>query len=151
MAPVRSPTARTGGSLLLCFALLAAGCSGIAVRKTAKAPDLLDAWKASVLAGDELSPRSFQTLRLLDLEHLYRRRPAEAVVQLHALALKDPQPDLLFALAEICYLQGKRVRTVGLRRRRRPLLPLRRLRLPLPLRLRRRGPAFARPRPAPPR
>ena len=108
MAPVRSPQDRTGGRLLLCLALFAAGCSGIAVRKAAKAPDLLDAWKASVLVGDELSPRSLQTLRLLDLEPLYRRRPAEAVAQLHALVLKDPQPDLLFTLAEICYLQGKR-------------------------------------------
>ena len=39
---------------------------------------------------------------------VYRRRPAEAVAQLHALALQDPQPDLLFTLAEISYLPGKR-------------------------------------------
>ena len=108
MPAVRSPLVRTGGPLLLGLALLAAGCSGIAVRKTAKAPDLFDAWKASVLAGDDLSPRSLQTLRRLDLEDAYRRKPADAAAQLHSLALQDPQPDLIFALAEISYLQGKR-------------------------------------------
>ena len=58
MAPVRLPTA---GRLLLALALLAAGCSGITVRKAAKSPDLLGAWKASALTGDDLSPRTLQT------------------------------------------------------------------------------------------
>ena len=143
MAPVRSPLARTAGPLLLGLALLAAGCSGIAVRKAAKAPDLLEAWKASVLAGDELSPRSLQTLRLLDLEPLYRRRPAEAVAALHALALQEPQPDLLFALAEMSYLQGKRAEKWACATPS-ATITCGRLRLPLPLRLRRRRPGSAR-------
>ena len=134
MAPVRLPTA---GRLLLALALLAAGCSGIAVHKAAKSSSLLGAGKASALVGDDLSPRSLQTLRRLDLEEVYRRKPADAAAQLHALALQDPQPEFLFVLAELSYLQGKRAERLGLRRVRRPLLPLRRLRLPLPLRLRR--------------
>ncbi len=105
MAPVRLPTA---GRLLLALALLAAGCSGIAVHKAAKSSSLLGAGKASALVGDDLSPRSLQTLRRLDLEEVYRRKPADAAAQLHALALQDPQPEFLFVLAELSYLQGKR-------------------------------------------
>ncbi len=101
MAPLRR-------SLLLALVLLAAGCSGIAVHKAAKSSDLRDAWKASALAGDDLSPRSLQTLRRLGLEDAYRKKPADAAAQLHDLALQDPQPEFLFALAELSYLQGKR-------------------------------------------
>ena len=105
MAPVRLPTA---GRLLLALALLAAGCSGIAVHKAAKSSEPPRRRKASALVGDDLSPRSLQTLRRLDLEEAYRRKPADAAAQLHALALQDPQPEFLFALAELSYLQGKR-------------------------------------------
>ncbi len=94
--------------LLLVAAFLAAGCSGIAVRKAAKNDDLLGAWKASALACDDLSPGSLQTLRRVGLEYAYHQKPADAAAQLHALALQDPQPELLFALAELSYLQGKR-------------------------------------------
>ena len=105
MAPIRPSPARTG--LLLWIVLLAVGCSGVTVRKADRAHDLLDAWKASVFAGDQLSPRTLQTLRRCDLSDTYANNPAEAAAQLHALALRDSQPELLFALAEINYLQGK--------------------------------------------
>jgi pimeloyl-ACP methyl ester carboxylesterase len=104
MSPVRPPAAR----LLLGLALLAAGCSGITVRKAAKADAPLDAWKASALAGADLSPRTLQTLRRFDLEDAYRQDAAGAAAQLHALALRDPRPEMLFALAEMHYLQGRR-------------------------------------------
>jgi pimeloyl-ACP methyl ester carboxylesterase len=105
MPPIRPKRARTG--LLLFLAFLAIGCAAVSVSRVGKAPDLLDAWKASVLAGDQLSPRTLQTLRRCDLDEVYQQRPAEAVAQLHALALKDAQPELLFALAEMSYLQGR--------------------------------------------
>ena len=82
------------------------GCASISVHRV-HGPDLLEAWKASVVGLGDLSPRSRQTLRRLDLEHLYDRRPAEAVARLHAEAVKAPQPDLLFTLAEISYLRGR--------------------------------------------
>ncbi len=105
MLPIRPGQARTG--LLFCLAFLAVSCSGVTVRKVGRPADLLDSWKASVLVGDQLSSRTLQTLRRCDLEDAYRLHPAEAVAQLHALAQRDPQPELLFALAEICYLQGR--------------------------------------------
>ncbi|HVS35863.1 MAG TPA: hypothetical protein VMS17_09795, partial [Gemmataceae bacterium] len=94
--------------LFLVLAFLAVGCSGIAVHKATKSDELLGAWKASALAANDISPRSLQTLRRLGLEDAYHRNPADAALQLHALALQDPQPEFLFALAELSYLQGKR-------------------------------------------
>ena len=82
------------------------GCAGIRVRHVGT-PDLLESWRASVLGTGDLSPRSRQTLRRLDLEGLYDHKPAEAVARLHAEAVQSPHPDLLFALAEINYLRGR--------------------------------------------
>jgi pimeloyl-ACP methyl ester carboxylesterase len=82
------------------------GCATVRVRRVGM-PDLVEAWKASVGDSGELSVRSRQTLRCLDLEHVYDRKPAEAFARLHAEAVKSPQPELLFALAEISYLRGR--------------------------------------------
>jgi pimeloyl-ACP methyl ester carboxylesterase len=92
--------------------LCAAGCSDVLVRR-AHAPDLLESWRESVVTADEISPRTLQTLRQYDLEALYRRRPAEAAARLHAEALRDSRPDLLFALAEISYLRGREAEREG--------------------------------------
>jgi pimeloyl-ACP methyl ester carboxylesterase len=95
------------------LALTAAGCSyGISVRRAA-GPDLLDAWRASVIEADELSPRTRQTLRRWDLEPVYQRRPAEALARLQALVTNDPEPEVLFALAEISYLLGRHAEKAG--------------------------------------
>jgi pimeloyl-ACP methyl ester carboxylesterase len=85
------------------FAL--AGCSDVVIRRT-KPPDLLDEWRASAVNGGELSSRTKQTLRRYDLVNVYRRSPDQAAERLHSEVLADPQPDLLFALAEINYLRG---------------------------------------------
>src|SRR5262249_26753547 len=94
--------------LLTGWLLLAAlGCSyGITVRK-AGGPDLYAAWRASISETDELSPRTLQTLRRWDLETEYRKHPVEALGHLHERAVKHPDPDLLFALAELSYALGK--------------------------------------------
>lgn len=86
---------------------LVAGCARIGVLPSDE-PALFDAWQASLAASDdELSPRTRQTLRQLDLEHLYHREPGLAYGRLQALAAQEPQPDLIFALAEISYLLGR--------------------------------------------
>jgi pimeloyl-ACP methyl ester carboxylesterase len=109
MASVRSPVNRAGW-LLAAISLGAAaallGCSSTGVRKVG-APDWLGAWRASVVTAGELSPRTIQTLRSLDLEATYRHHPAEAAAALHQEAVKEPRPELLFALAEINYLRGQ--------------------------------------------
>jgi pimeloyl-ACP methyl ester carboxylesterase len=91
---------------VLVAAFASASCSEIGIR-SAKPPDLLDEWRASIVSGGELSARTRQTLRRYDLEDVYRHFPDRAGERLHAEALADPQPDLLFALAEVNFLRGR--------------------------------------------
>src|SRR5262249_34917286 len=87
--------------------LLFAGCtSGISVRETDHAP-LFAGLRASAFSKDDLSARSQQTLRQLDLANLYRRDRRAVQDRLHRLAVADPQPDLLFALAEVSFQLGR--------------------------------------------
>jgi len=96
------------GVVLGLLALTAPGCSyGISVRKAA-GPELLSDWHASITAKNELSQRTMQTLRRWDLDLAYQRRPEEAYVQLQAHAIQEPQPEILFALAEISYQLGRK-------------------------------------------
>src|SRR6516225_5185558 len=92
---------------LLTSALLLAGCAGIRVERTHRS-GLFSAWRASAVRHGELSPRTAQTLREWDLDRVYTRSPDEAVQRLHTAAVRDPQPDLLFALAEINYIRGRK-------------------------------------------
>jgi pimeloyl-ACP methyl ester carboxylesterase len=95
--------------VLACAAFLTvSGCADIAVRRV-NAPDLLAVWKESSVLEEELSPRSRQTLRRWDLEKVYQRNADEAAQLLRTEALKEPQPDILFALAEINYQRGRQV------------------------------------------
>jgi pimeloyl-ACP methyl ester carboxylesterase len=89
------------------LALLLAGCASIRVDHVHQ-PALLDAWRASAVLRDELSPRSLQTLRQWDLAQLYDEKPDEAVAKLHAVVLRDPQPELVFTLAEMNYVRGRK-------------------------------------------
>ncbi len=101
-------TALTACFLALCVVGLAlTGCSsGISVRETDHAP-LFPGLRASAFSRDELSARSQQTLRQLDLANLYRRDRRAAQERLHRLAVANPQPDLLFALAEVSFQIGR--------------------------------------------
>jgi pimeloyl-ACP methyl ester carboxylesterase len=83
------------------------GCAEITVSRSDN-PDLLNDWRSSLIEPWGLSVRTLQTLRQLDLGHIYRDRPSEAYERLRAFAVEDPQPDRVFALAEICYDLGRR-------------------------------------------
>jgi pimeloyl-ACP methyl ester carboxylesterase len=86
--------------------VLAPACGGIGVRE-AKRPALFADWRASALAADRPSPRTVQTLRIYDLDRVYDRDPDDATRRLHTVAVADPQPDTLFALAELHYVRGQ--------------------------------------------
>ena len=88
-------------------ALLLAGCANIRVDHVHQ-PALLDAWRASAVLRDELSPRTMQTLRQWDLANLYSDQPDEAIAKLHEIVLRDPQPELVFTLAEMNYVRGRK-------------------------------------------
>src|SRR5439155_21681482 len=85
---------------------LLAGCSSVAVRRVPM-PDLFAAWRLSAAEDDHISPRTLQTLRRLDLEAVYQQDPAAALARLHALAVADPQPELVLGLAEVSFLLGR--------------------------------------------
>jgi pimeloyl-ACP methyl ester carboxylesterase len=92
-------------TLLLLVALLPAGCAAIRVQRT-DGPTITGAWAASSFTEATLSPRTRQTLRRLDLEAAYDADPNGVADKLHALALSDSRPELLFSLAEIYYIRG---------------------------------------------
>jgi len=110
MRHVRLPSHFSGvgtwfGRLICLASLLLPGCSSVTVHRKGTA-HLLDAWRASVVEADGLSARTLQTLREWDLEAVYRRRPEEAYLRLQSLAVDNPRPELLFALAEMSYFFG---------------------------------------------
>lgn len=92
-------------TLLLLLAFLLGGCAAIRVQRT-DGPTISGAWAASSFTEAALSPRTRQTLRRLDLEAAYDADPCDVADKLHALALGDPRPELLFSLAEIYYIRG---------------------------------------------
>src|SRR5439155_3912379 len=83
-------------------------CSSIGVRR-AKDRALFADIRASTISADKPSPRTLQTLRRLDLDHKYDVDPQAATQRLHDGAVRDPQADTLFALAEVHYLGGRAV------------------------------------------
>jgi pimeloyl-ACP methyl ester carboxylesterase len=93
--------------LIVACALFLAGCATIRVDHVHQ-PALLDAWRASAVLRDELSPRTLQTLRQWDLAHLYDEKPDEAIAKLNEVVLRDPQPELVFTLAEMNYVRGRK-------------------------------------------
>jgi pimeloyl-ACP methyl ester carboxylesterase len=93
-------------ALLGVVCLTCCACADIRVRP-ANASDFCDAARANRFDANDLSPRSRQTFRRLDLDAAYQRSPDEALARLHAQALQDPDPELLFALAEGHYVRGR--------------------------------------------
>ncbi len=107
MAAVGSFRTARLGALCAILALAALpGCASIRVDHTRR-PALLAAWRASAVLRDELSPRTLQALRQWDLARLYVEAPDKAIAQLHQEVLRDPRPELLFALAEMNYVRGR--------------------------------------------
>src|SRR5262249_24662665 len=96
-----SPVAMNRCAILV--ALLLPGCGVFR-----SGPVLFDSWSRS-LPDRTLSERTAQTLRAPALDGLSPDEPIVALARLQALAEKDPQPDYLFALAEISYLLGQKV------------------------------------------
>jgi pimeloyl-ACP methyl ester carboxylesterase len=82
------------------------GCSTIRVER-AHPTSPFAGWRFSAVRRGQLSPRTEQTLRRWDLDHLYEDNADEAAARLHALACQNYQPDVLFALAEVHFVRGQ--------------------------------------------
>ena len=98
--------------VILSTTLILVGCAAIRVQP-AEGPTISGAWSASSFSESALSMRTRQTLRRLDLETVYDANPAEVPAKLHAMALGDPRPELLFALAEVYYVRGAKAEKKG--------------------------------------
>ncbi len=67
------------------------------------------AWQRSVAALERPSPRTAETLRRYDLVDRHDRDPGNAIDQLEAYARRAPEPELVYALAELSWIEGRRL------------------------------------------
>src|SRR5216684_5546758 len=95
------------GLLLTALLLFLTGCAEVTVHHAGNS-DLLSDRRTNLMEADGLSARTAQTLRQLDLDHLYQDRPVEALSRLRSMTVKDPQPERVFALAEMSYDLGRK-------------------------------------------
>jgi pimeloyl-ACP methyl ester carboxylesterase len=58
---------------------------------------------------DRPSDRTFETLRRFDLEARYKRDVPGTIMQLEKTARANPEPDLVYSLAELSWIEGKRL------------------------------------------
>jgi hypothetical protein len=72
-------------------------------------------FQRSVAGIDRPSERTLETLRRYDLDREYRRDVSQVLLRLEKFAQKRAEAELVYALAEISWIEGKR-----LDRRRRP-------------------------------
>jgi len=72
-------------------------------------------WRRTLSHLDRPTERTMETLKRLDLEKRYRRDPDNAMASLERTARQGPDPDIVFALAELSWVEGRR-----LDRKRRP-------------------------------
>ncbi|MBL8797464.1 MAG: alpha/beta fold hydrolase, partial [Planctomycetia bacterium] len=105
MLDANRPAGRLFVWLLLIAVAVSPGCAQVWVRP-AEGYRLFGAFEDSLGASDMLSARTRQTLRQLDLEAVCDRNPFDCFVRLQAETERDPQPDRLFALAELSHWLG---------------------------------------------
>ena len=66
-------------------------------------------WQQTIGTLDRPSVRTAETLRRYDLERSYRYDVDAALARLAALARDTPDPELVYALAELSWLEGQRL------------------------------------------
>jgi triacylglycerol esterase/lipase EstA (alpha/beta hydrolase family) len=66
------------------------------------------AWQVSVARIDRPSDRTIETLRRYDVEDRYRRDPESALATLEKYTRRGPEPELIYALAELSWVEGRR-------------------------------------------
>jgi hypothetical protein len=72
-------------------------------------------FQRSVAGIDRPSARTLETLKRYDLDSVYRRDVSQALLRLEKFAQKRAEPELVYALAELSWIEGKH-----LDRRRKP-------------------------------
>ena len=102
---------------LACFSLVAASLLGFAdITVEPSRGDLANTpWQRTLNGLDRPTERTLETLKRLDLDARYRRDPEGALASLERTARQGPEPDLVFALSELSWVDARR-----LDRKRRP-------------------------------
>jgi len=104
---------RAGVLLLLLAAACSSGCFLIdrpLVGVQRVGPEKVDLeLNANALSGPRPSATTLEVLHYFDLAARFGEAPEEALVELHRAILADPQRPFLFAIAELCYLRGKKL------------------------------------------
>lgn len=94
---------------ILLAACVPAGCSyGVKVRQV-RDRSLLQKMRANVLDSGTVSFRTEQLMRRYDLDRAFRRDPARVLQVLDRQARRRPNPEIVFALAELCHLTGQKL------------------------------------------
>ena len=91
-------------------ALLVGGCTGPIGARRVTPRQAYGQVEANALRTGKASASTMVVLHQYGLDRLAARQPDEAVRQLHKQALATGERDLLFALAELSYLTGDRLR-----------------------------------------
>ncbi len=94
-----------------CFALIAAALLGLGdeiALQPSKGEHLHFAWQMSVGDLDRPSERTLETLTRFDLDGRYRRDPEKTLASLEQYARRGPEPELIYALAELSWIEGRR-------------------------------------------
>src|SRR4051794_20676972 len=94
--------------VVVLLAASALGWGEIALQPS-KADRTFSAWQQSVAALDRPSPRTLETLRRYGLEDRFRADPGNALANLERNARAGPEPELVFALAELSWIEGRRL------------------------------------------
>jgi len=69
---------------------------------------VVSSWQRSIGSLDAPGERTVETLKRYELERRFRRDPDGVLAQLETLARQAPEPDLVFALAELSWIEGRR-------------------------------------------
>ena len=72
---------------------------------------LHSAWQMSAAELNRPSARTDETLKRYDVSTLYRRNSASAIETLEKTARAEPEPELIYALAELSWIEGRRAET----------------------------------------
>ncbi len=92
----------------LSISLALLGWTDVAVAPS-KGERVLSSFQRSLGVLDRPSERTVETLKRFALESKYRRDPADVLATLGAQVRATPDPDLVYALAELCWVESKRL------------------------------------------
>ena len=110
------PPSSTGLLLLLCaVAVSQSGCATtryVSTRAIRENP-LANHLELVSSGGPRISERTWNTLRRFGLEDNYAAGPQECFHRIRELIDQTPDPELIYALSELAYVQGKRAERVG--------------------------------------